>query len=167
MAKTGRFDKAQGILEQCRTLPDHQAILQEMQEIKESIRFEAKAAASTYYTMLFKDELHTRRRILLGGGVQVLQKLTGIDFIATNAPQMFALGGSTGDKLALLAGGSFISSTASMALASARDTGFFDRRRSDQHDHSVPHFGRQLLDLYHIRNHQPLDAHAHLPFLYR
>ncbi|KAI1622833.1 low-affinity glucose transporter HXT3 [Exophiala viscosa] len=118
LAKTGRLDEAQEILEQCRTHPDHEAILQEMEEIKEAIRLEAKSAASTYYTMLFKkDELHTRRRIMLGGGVQVLQKLTGIDFIATYAPEMFALGGFSGDKPALLAGGNFISYTASLALA--------------------------------------------------
>ena len=46
-----------------------------------------------------------------------MQKLTGIDFIATYAPEMFALGGFKGDKPALLAGGNFISYTASLALA--------------------------------------------------
>lgn len=46
-----------------------------------------------------------------------MQKLTGIDFIATYAPEMFSLSGYTGDKPALLAGGNFISYTASLALA--------------------------------------------------
>jgi hypothetical protein len=68
--------------------------------------------------MLFeKDRLHTRRRILLGAGIQVMQKLTGIDFIATYAPEMFTRAGYGGDKPALLAGGNHISYTASLALA--------------------------------------------------
>lgn len=118
LARIGRIDEAEEILEKCRSRPDPQAIRQEMQEIRETIKLEASAASATYYTMLFnKDDLHTRRRILLGAGVQVLQKITGIDFIATYAPEMFALGGFTGDKPALLAGGNFISYTASLALA--------------------------------------------------
>lgn len=69
--------------------------------------------------MLFSptDKFHTRRRIFLGSGVQVMQKLTGIDFIATYAPQMFSLAGYKGDKPALLAGGNFFGYTASLALA--------------------------------------------------
>ena len=39
------------------------------------------------------------------------------DFIATYAPEMFALGGFTGNEPALLAGGNFISYTFSLALA--------------------------------------------------
>jgi MFS family permease len=98
--------------------PDISELNQEMEEIKYAIQLEAKSATSTYYGMLFyKDELHTRRRILLGGGVQVMQKLTGIDLIAAYAPEMFALGGYTGDTPALLAGGNFISYTFSLALA--------------------------------------------------
>jgi len=46
-----------------------------------------------------------------------MQKLTGIDFIATYAPEMFTLAGYSGDKPALLAGGNLISYTASLALA--------------------------------------------------
>jgi MFS family permease len=118
LAKTGHLDEARDILERCRVNPSKQAIDEEMEEIKDAIRLEASASASTYWTMLTaKDALHTRRRILLGGGVQVMQKLTGIDFIATYAPEMFALGGFKGDKPALLAGGNFISYTASLALA--------------------------------------------------
>lgn len=118
LARTGRIDEAQEILEKCRAKPDHKAILQEMQEIKETIKLEASAASTTYYSILFKkDDLHTRRRVFLGAGIQVLQKITGIDFIATYAPEMFALGGFKGDKPALLAGGNFISYTASLALA--------------------------------------------------
>jgi MFS family permease len=118
LAKTGRLDEARDILERCRVNPDISELDQEMEEIKYAIQLEAKSATSTYYGMLFnKDELHTRRRILLGGGVQVMQKLTGIDFIAAYAPEMFALGGYTGDTPALLAGGNFISYTFSLALA--------------------------------------------------
>jgi MFS family permease len=118
LARTGHVDEAQEILEQCRSNPDHHAILQEIEEIKDAIQIEARAASITYYSMLFKkDSLHNRRRILLGGGIQILQKLTGIDFIATYAPQMFALSGFTGDKPALLAGGNFFNYTASLALA--------------------------------------------------
>ena len=74
--------------------------------------------AHSYYTMLFKkDKFHTRRRIILGGGIQVLQKLTGIDFIAAYSPEMFALSGYSSNKSTLLAGGNFFSYTASLALA--------------------------------------------------
>ena len=84
LAKSGRLDEARDILERCRVNPTKEAIDQEMEEIKDAIRLEASASATTYWTMLTaKDALHTRRRILLGGGVQVMQKLTGIDFIAT------------------------------------------------------------------------------------
>lgn len=118
LAKTGRMDEALDILERCRVNPDRAMLAQEMKEIKYAIQLEAKSASSTYWSMLFgKDALHTRRRILLGGGVQVMQKLTGIDFIAAYAPEMFALGGYTGDQPALLAGGNFISYTFSLALA--------------------------------------------------
>lgn len=64
-----------------------------------------------------KDRLHTQRRVLLGAGVHVMQKLASIDFIATYAPEMFTLAGYGGDKPALLAGGKYISYTASLALA--------------------------------------------------
>jgi MFS family permease len=46
-----------------------------------------------------------------------MQKLTGIDFIATYAPEMFTLAGYSGDKPSLLAGGNYFSYTASLALA--------------------------------------------------
>jgi MFS family permease len=67
--------------------------------------------------MTTRDELHTRRRILLGARVQIMQKFTGIDFIFTYAPEMFSLAGYTGNKPALLAGGNFFGYTASLALA--------------------------------------------------
>lgn len=118
LAKTGRIDEARDILEKCRVRPNKDEINQEMTEIIEAIRLEANSAAASYYSMLFThDKLHTTRRILLGGGVQVMQKLTGIDFIAAYSPEMFALGGFTGDEPALLAGGNFISYTASLAFA--------------------------------------------------
>lgn len=91
---------------------------QEMAGIKEALRLEATSTAHSFYSMLFvKDKLHTRRRIVLGGGIQVMQKFTGIDFIATYAPEMFTLSGFSGDTPALLAGGNFISYGFSLALA--------------------------------------------------
>ena len=117
LAKYGRFDEAREILTRCRTDPDPGKVEIEMHGIQEALRVEAQSS-HTYYSMLFtKDKLHTRRRIFLGAGVQVMQKLTGIDFIATYAPQMFALAGYTGDKPALLAGGNFFGYTASLAVA--------------------------------------------------
>jgi MFS family permease len=117
LAKYGRFDEAREILTRCRTDPDPGKVEIEMRGIQEALLVEAQSS-HTYYSMLFtKDKLHTRRRIFLGAGVQVMQKLTGIDFIATYAPQMFALAGYTGDKPALLAGGNFFGYTASLAVA--------------------------------------------------
>lgn len=118
LAKQGRLDEARDILTRCRVHPDPAAIDQEIEGIKQALRLEATTTAHSFRSMLFeKDHLHTRRRIILGGGIQILQKLTGIDFIATYAPQMFTLSGFTGDKPALLAGGNFISYAASLALA--------------------------------------------------
>ncbi|KAK5123108.1 hypothetical protein LTR85_003306 [Meristemomyces frigidus] len=118
LAKQGKLDEARDILLRCRVDPDPIKIDYEMEGIKEALRLEATSAAHSYYSMLFtKDKFHTRRRIILGGGVQVMQKFTGIDFIATYAPEMFTLSGFSGDEPALLAGGNFISYTASLALA--------------------------------------------------
>lgn len=118
LAKQGRLDEARDILLRCRINPDPVAIEYEIKGIKEAIRLEARSTAHSYTSMLFKkDKLHTRRRILLGGGIQVMQKFTGIDFISTYSPTMFALSGFTGNTPALLAGGNFISYTASLALA--------------------------------------------------
>ena len=118
LAKTGRVEEARDILERCRVHPDPKGLDIEMDEIKAAIQLEAESATSTYYGMLFrKDALHTRRRILLGGGIQVMQKFTGIDFIAAYAPEIFALGGFSGNKSTILAGGNFFSYTASLALA--------------------------------------------------
>jgi hypothetical protein len=65
-----RLDEARDILERCRVNPNIPELDQEMGEIKYAIQLEAKPATSTYYGVLFnKDELHTRRRILLGGGI--------------------------------------------------------------------------------------------------
>lgn len=118
LAKQGRLDEARDIIERCRLNPDQEQVTHEMNGIKEAIRLEATTSAHSYWTMLTKkDGLHTRRRILLGGGVQVMQKFTGIDFIAVYAPEMFTLSGFKGDQPALLAGGNFFSYTASLALA--------------------------------------------------
>lgn len=118
LAKTGRLDEARAILEKCRIDPQPFMIEQEMVEIHEALCLEASSPCKTFTSMLTtKDKLHTRRRILLGAGVQVMQKLTGIDFIATYAPEMFTLAGYTGDKPSLLAGGNLIGYMASLALA--------------------------------------------------
>ena len=85
LAKIGRFEEARDILERCRINPNKEELDQEMIEITEAIKLENQAAAVSYWSMLFsRDALHTRRRIFLGGGIQVMQKLTGIDFIAVS-----------------------------------------------------------------------------------
>ena len=118
LIKTQRVDSARRILSQCRIDPTHIKIDQEMLEIQDAILLEATSTSRSFTSMLFKkDRLHTRRRVLLGAGVQVMQKFTGIDFIATYAPEMFTLAGYGGNKPALLAGGNLISYTASLALA--------------------------------------------------
>lgn len=118
LMKIQRLDSAREVLSQCRIDPTDIKIDQEMVEIEDAIRLEASGTSHSFTSMLFeKDRLHTRRRVLLGAGIQVMQKLTGIDFIATYAPEMFTLAGYGGDKPALLAGGNYISYTASLALA--------------------------------------------------
>jgi len=118
LAKTGRCDEARAVLERARLDPAPAKIEQEMTEIIDAIRLEATSTSHSYWSMIFqKDHLHTRRRILLGAGVQVMQKFTGIDFITTYAPQMFALSGYAGQKPNLLAGGNLISYTTSLALS--------------------------------------------------
>lgn len=118
LARTGKLDEARAILERCRLDPQPLLIEQELQEIHKAIRLEFKSTSRTYISMIFKkDQLHTRRRILLGAGVQVMQKFTGIDFITTYAPEMFNLSGYKGDVPNLLAGGNLINYTASVALS--------------------------------------------------
>ncbi|KAL9077932.1 MAG: hypothetical protein Q9157_003139 [Trypethelium eluteriae] len=118
LAKQGKLEEAQEILSQCRINPEPEQIEQEMQGILAALRLEATSSAQSYWSMLFtKDRFHTRRRIMLAGGIQVLQKFTGIDFIAAYAPEMFSLAGYSSNKSALLAGGNFISYTASLAAA--------------------------------------------------
>jgi MFS family permease len=118
LTKIQKLDDARQVLKQCRLNPSDLTIEQEMIEIQDAIRLEATGTSHSFTSMLFqKDQLHTRRRVMLGAGVQVMQKLTGIDFIATYAPEMFTLAGYGGDKPALLAGGNYISYTASLALA--------------------------------------------------
>ena len=48
LAKSGRIDEARDILERCRVNPSKEAIDQEMEEIKDAIRLEASASATTY-----------------------------------------------------------------------------------------------------------------------
>lgn len=118
LAKIGDLDGARQVLTRCRLSATSESVNDELGEIQNAIRLEETSASHSYYSMLFsKDALHTRRRIMLGCGVQVMQKLTGIDFIATYAPEMFALAGFGGDMPALLAGGNLVSYTVSLAVA--------------------------------------------------
>lgn len=72
LARTGNIEAARAILAQCRTHSDRALIDQEIAEIEEALRIEAEASAQSFWSMLFvKDKLHTRRRVLLGAGVQV------------------------------------------------------------------------------------------------
>ena len=118
LIRMGRVDEARDILQRTRINAVDAAVENEMAEIVAAIRIEAnQPPPSLWKTMTTVDRLHTRRRILLGAGVQIMQKFTGIDFISTYAPEMFSLAGYTGDKPSLLAGGNFFGYTASLALA--------------------------------------------------
>ncbi|KAI9693489.1 MAG: hypothetical protein M1820_009225 [Bogoriella megaspora] len=118
LAKQGKLDEATAILRKCRVDVDTEKIQQEMQGILAALRLEASSSNHSYWSMLTKkDAFHTRRRILLSGGIQVMQKFTGIDFIAAYSPEMFALAGYSSNKSALLAGGNFFGYTASLAAA--------------------------------------------------
>jgi MFS family permease len=117
-AKIGDMDGARAILTQCRAKPDPALIETEMGEIVEALRLEAAASSQSYLSMIFtKDRLHTRRRIMLGAGVQIMQKFTGIDFISVYAPTMFTLSGFTGDLPALLAGFNWFGYVTALALS--------------------------------------------------
>ncbi|KAJ5948368.1 low-affinity glucose transporter HXT3 [Penicillium verhagenii] len=118
LAKIGDLEGARSVLEKCRVEADEQQIETEMQEIISAIRAEATSTSHSFYSMLFtKDKKHTRRRVIIGAGVQVMQKLTGIDFIAVYAPDIFSLSGFKGDKPALLAGGNWFGYIVSLALS--------------------------------------------------
>ncbi|KAL1988428.1 hypothetical protein VTN96DRAFT_9483 [Rasamsonia emersonii] len=118
LAKTGNLSAARAVLERARVDASPEPTEREMDEILFAIRAEASSTSASFYSMLFKkDKLHTRRRLLLGAGVQIMQKCTGIDFISVYAPNMFALSGFTGDKPALLAGGNWFGYIASLALS--------------------------------------------------
>ncbi|KAK9489788.1 general substrate transporter [Lipomyces doorenjongii] len=118
LAMKGNLDGARSILRQCRISNGDQEIQKEMQDIEFAIRNEASSTSVSFSSMLFKkDNLHTRRRVLLGAGVQIMQKFTGIDFISVYAPNMFALSGFKGDTPALLAGGNWFGYVASLALS--------------------------------------------------
>ncbi|KAI1331784.1 low-affinity glucose transporter HXT3 [Xylariaceae sp. FL0255] len=100
LAKLGCFDEAQDILERCRSSADHAAIIEEVADIKVTLFIEAKASQTKYWSMLTrKDEFNTRRHILLGGRVQMLQKLIGIDFISTYPAEIFAVAGYSSDHV--------------------------------------------------------------------
>ncbi|KAI9710647.1 MAG: hypothetical protein M1828_002134 [Chrysothrix sp. TS-e1954] len=115
----GHPSEAETILRRCRPNTTEQDLQTELAEIRHSVHQESQSPPQTYRTMLAarSPTHHTRRRILLGCACQAFQKLTGIDAISTYAPQMFSLAGLGPQKSALLAGGNFISYTASLVLA--------------------------------------------------
>ncbi|KAJ5524008.1 hypothetical protein N7494_010658 [Penicillium frequentans] len=118
LVRIGRVSEARDIMTRTRRNTVETEIERELAEIVAAIRLEAnEPPPSMWKTFTTRDKLRTRRRIMLGAGVQIMQKFTGIDFISTYAPEMFSLAGYTGDKPALLAGGNFFGYTASLALA--------------------------------------------------
>lgn len=118
LARINRIDEAREIISRCRIRPTEEGVEQELKEIQDAIRLEASTSSVSYWTMLTaKDQLHTRRRIVLGVCIQIMNKLTGIDFIATYAPEMFTLAGYTGNKPLILAGANNFGYTASLALS--------------------------------------------------
>lgn len=118
LIRLGRVSEAREIMTRTRINTVEAEIERELAEIVAAIRLEAnEPPPSMWKIFTTRDKLHTRRRIMLGAGVQIMQKFTGIDFISTYAPEMFSLAGYTGDKPALLAGGNFFGYTASLALA--------------------------------------------------
>ncbi|EZF26235.1 hypothetical protein H112_01596 [Trichophyton rubrum D6] len=118
LAKIGKIDHAKSILQKCRIDPNEENIDNEMEEILDAIRLEASDSNPSFYNMLFtSDKLHTRRRVFLGAGVQIMQKFTGIDFIAVYAPNIFAFSGFKGDTPALLAGGNWFGYILALALS--------------------------------------------------
>ncbi|KAJ5948081.1 hypothetical protein N7466_001096 [Penicillium verhagenii] len=118
LVRIGREAEAREILARARINTEETEIERELAEIVAAIRLEANEPPPSMWKILAtRDKLHTRRRIMLGAGIQIMQKFTGIDFISTYAPEMFSLAGYTGDKPALLAGGNFFGYTASLALA--------------------------------------------------
>lgn len=118
LAKTNRMAEARDVISRCRINWTDAQVDQEMREIFGALQLEASEASPSYWDIMTKkDKLYTRRRILLGAGIQVMQKLTGTDFISTYAPQMFGLAGYTGDKPALLGGGNYIGFMGSLVVA--------------------------------------------------
>jgi len=83
------------------------------------IELERESAANKSYIrmLLAHDKWNTRRRVVLGTGAQIIQKITGIDFLTTYAPPIFALAGFPGTLPTLLAGGDFVVSTFSLLIA--------------------------------------------------
>ncbi|KAK9476492.1 hypothetical protein V1514DRAFT_336760 [Lipomyces japonicus] len=95
LARTGKIDHARQVLHRARIDADPGKIEHELDEIIDAITLEAATSATnTFYSMIFtRDRFHTCRRVLLGAGVQIMQKFTGIDFMVTYAPSMFAMAG--------------------------------------------------------------------------
>lgn len=95
LAKTGRAAEARDILRRCRRRPSPESVEKELNEIKEAINLEATSSLSHgFISMIWKrDHLHTRRRVGLAMGVQLMQKLVGPDVVSTYGPYTFALSG--------------------------------------------------------------------------
>lgn len=118
LMQIGQVSEARYVLQKCRLDPEPDKIEQEVAEIREVIRLERTGSAHSYWSMISKtDALRTRKRVVLGVGIQVMNKLTGVDFIATYGPSVFSLSGFSKNKSALLAGGNFFGYTLSLFVS--------------------------------------------------
>ena len=79
LVKTGKHDKALRALAQLRRLPtDHPSIVHELDEIEANHEFELTLGKATYLDC-FKGNVG--KRLLTGCLLQILQQLTGVNFI--------------------------------------------------------------------------------------
>lgn len=79
LVKKGRHDKALSALAQLRRLPiDHPSIVHELDEIEANHEFELSLGKATYLDCL---KGNVGKRLLTGCLLQILQQLTGVNFI--------------------------------------------------------------------------------------
>jgi sugar porter (SP) family MFS transporter len=100
LIKKGKFDEAMRSLARLRKLdPSHESIREELDEIKANHDHELAIAGGTGYADVFKGR--NGYRIFVGCGLQILQQLTGVNFIFYYGTTFFQ---STGIKNAFLIG---------------------------------------------------------------
>ncbi|KAK0630070.1 general substrate transporter [Bombardia bombarda] len=81
LTKRGHIEAAALSLSRLRRLDiTHPALIEELAEIQANHEYEMSLGPDTYRNILF-GEPHLRRRIFTGCGLQVLQQLTGVNFI--------------------------------------------------------------------------------------